>query len=263
MKLEENNYTDKNGVARTTYKVKKLNEYGNGITVDTRIEFELSFQPIIRPVNFTDKKTGKPKSFDSVNILAKPSVTFDNIVFTLKEEDEASYIEEHGALPPGYEQYKQYGNAAFQLPPNYSPWIAECQPGDIITVWLRSFTVMDDGKEVVRSTWDCLVNGVSPKKQDNKPAMSFNKPQPTTEAQAIPQEIAEMNKEVGINVPGELRQWLNTLKENKENFKGAFANNYDGFVQWIRSAPDCGTDYYVNKSDVEIQALYKELNEKL
>ena len=108
---------------------------------------------------------------------------------------------------------------------------------------------LPDGNEYTSKTIIFVKN-----KEDSKPKMSFGKPQET---------VADANKEAGIDVPAELRGWLNTLKENKEDFKGAFSNNYDGFVQWIRSAPDCGTDYYVNKSDVEIKALYEELNTKL
>jgi len=135
MKLKENRYTKKDGTEGVTYKVEKLNEYGEGITVDTKIDFQLHFPPEIRPVQFKDK-TGKIKTFDSVKILATPSVEFENV-----------------------ELHPDFNNATFQLSDKYGQWIKDCQKDDVITVWLRSFEVKDGDKTVRKSTWDCNING--------------------------------------------------------------------------------------------------------
>lgn len=216
MKLAENRYIDQAGLERVEYKVGKKNEFEEGISVDTKIDFELSFPPTIKAIQFTDKKTKQLKTFESVKILAKPSVEFENVVL-----------------------HEQYGNATFQLASNYADWIAECQQGDVLTVWLRSFEIIDKetGKPKRLSAWDCNINGVNVKK-------------------GVPQKQTTLTEQPLKDVPEELTEWATKLLADKEGFIAAFCQD-DGttFIDWVTNAEYCETDYFVNQGeDLEEEA---------
>jgi hypothetical protein len=141
MKLKENKYKNKEGVEIVTYAIGKLNEYGEGLPVDTKLDFKLTFPPSIRVVEFVNGK-GEKKSFVSVNILAQCSQVIDNVKY-----------------------HPQFNNAYFGLSEKYAEWVKDCVPGDVVTVWLRSFEVIDKEtqKPVRKSTWDCNINSVNVK----------------------------------------------------------------------------------------------------
>jgi hypothetical protein len=256
MKLKENKYTSKDGVEKVTYQIGKLNEYGEGIIVDTKIDFKLHFPPEIRPVSFKDRKTEQMKTFDSVKILATPSVEFENVVLN-----------------------QTYNNATFQLADKYSQWVKDCQKDDVITVWLRSFeaTDRDTGKLVRRSTWDCNINGVNMRKGEMQEKIddqeTVKEAVKNVEAkQTIAPAVAEvfkgpanstvvdhtLPKEKQPELPVELTEWAKQFDHIKEDFKASFCNdgNYPKtFIEWVEDASACGTDYFQQFNEEDLRLI--------
>lgn len=233
MKLKEQKWTDKDGNEHVKYVLGKLNEYGEGITVDTKINFQLSFNPNIKDVPFTDNE-GKQKTFTAVNILAVPDVQFENVVMD-----------------------SQYNNASFQLPAKYGEWITNCQKGDVITVWLRSF---EDNNGKKKCTWDCDINGVNVKKKEQPTQTQLNGQESTIPpaVQAVvdtPKNPFSIQKDSPSNktpdIPEELKAWAEEVVKNKEQFYEAFCdeNVLKGveaplaFMAWIKNPEHCDTDY--------------------
>jgi hypothetical protein len=243
MKLKENRYTTQAGEERVTYQIGKLNEFGEGITVDTKIEFMLDFPPRITPVTFKDTDNTM-KTFQSVNILAQCSHQFENVVLS------------------------QYSSANYSLPEKYAEWIKGCQKCDKITVWLRSFEAKDGKK---KSTWDCNINDVNVKKgsqiqkaiEDTEVVKEVvaNKIAPAVQ-QAFNAKVNNtivdhtLPAEKKPQLPTELTEWATQFDNIKEAFQESFCN--DGhypttFVGWMLDQASCGTNYVVAQKTPEEQ----------
>jgi hypothetical protein len=242
MKLKENKWKTKDDEERVTYQIGKLNEFGEGITVDTKIEFMLDFPPRITPVTFKEAN-GNMKTFQSVNILAQCSHQFENVVLS------------------------QYGNANYSLPEKYAIWIKDCQKGDKVTVWLRSFDAKDGKK---KSTWDCNINDVNIKKGGmqsmiddqevvkevlNKPLISMPNLGGKEETPVVDHTLPEEKKP---EMPVELMEWAKQFDSIKDAFKESFCQdgNYpETFVRWMLDKESCGTDYVISHKTPELQRM--------
>lgn len=130
MKLRQRTYTNKDGEQRVQYDLKKLNEFGEGLPVDTKFTMSLKAHPRVREVQFTDKKDGKQKQFTAVNLFGKPDPTIDG-------------------------QNNDY--VGINVPGKFADVCKDLKPMDSITMWLQSF-VDEDGNK--KSAWKYSVKRV-------------------------------------------------------------------------------------------------------
>jgi hypothetical protein len=225
MKLETYEWTNKDGATVTEYRVKKTNEFGVGLVVGEELSIKLSFKPTIKDVPYTDKKTGAKKTFTSVKLLGIPDPMPEDIIL-----------------------HPQYGNAVFQVPEKFAGWVKDCQPEDVVTVYLRAFEV--EGKK--KATWDCKINGKGVAKDKQTKFADTD-----VREKHIPDQL------VG--------DWIENIKTNAEGFKNAFVDSAilsgsaqpTAFFDWLDNGKQCETDIFENAKEHITEESLNKMKAKL
>jgi hypothetical protein len=235
MKLKSKTYTDKKGNQQTQYTIKKANEFGEGLVVDTPYKIVLAFDVQVRRTPWHDPVKKVDKVIVSVNAVGRIEPSFENVV------------------------YNSYDNASFSLPAQLEEEFKDAKKGDTIFFALKSFEAVEqDGKKVRRSTWIGSVN----KELDFRDAKREQRmqPAPATPPMAKMEMPKPINRSVNnVGHPADIQKVISFCTASPDDFKNAFyvpANTKpQAFVDWVRTLAEVTTKL----DDGQLVAIYYEI----
>jgi hypothetical protein len=228
MKLKKTTFKKDNGKTGYSYAVKKLNEYGEGMPVDTPLALRCSFPPKIEP----KPNKNKDGTFLAVSLLGEPVTALED-----------------------YQGDDEYNNAYFYLPEKAAAKLQTVDPitnkatiiakkGDIIYLRLRSFEAMnaETGKMERRSTWDVKLNE------------DFSVDERKT--QSIPQ--VQINTIPAYEAPTALHPLIAACVAQKAEIRAAFMppdvltkqREPTEFYTWLMQPEQCETEYFTGLQSV-------------